>query len=134
MLEIKSISKKYGAQTVVNEVSLTIEEGEFFSLLGPSGCGKTTLLRMLGGFEDPTAGEIWQDGKRIDTLPANKRQFNMVFQRYALFPHLSVRENLAFGLKMKFVAKNEISSRVDEALALVQMEGFADRFPQTLSG
>jgi spermidine/putrescine transport system ATP-binding protein len=134
MLEIKSISKTYGSQTVVNQVSLSIEEGEFFSLLGPSGCGKTTLLRMLGGFENPSAGEIWQDGKRIDLLPAHARQFNMVFQRYALFPHLSVRENLAFGLRMKRVAQPEIISRVDEGLALVRMEEFADRYPQTLSG
>ena len=134
MLEIRSVSKKYGSQCVVNDVSISIQEGEFFSLLGPSGCGKTTLLRMLGGFENPSAGEIWQDGKRIDNLPANQRQFNMVFQRYALFPHLSVRENLAFGLKMKKVPVNEISSRVDEGLNLVRMEGFADRYPQTLSG
>ena len=104
-------------------MSLTIRDGEFFSLLGPSGCGKTTLLRMLGGFEYPTSGEIIQDGIRIDTLPANQRQFNMVFQRYALFPHLNVWENIAFGLKMKKVAAAQIKARVEEALALVKMEG-----------
>src|SRR5271154_6061646 len=117
MLELKSIVKSYsGSVKAVDNVSLTIREGEFFSLLGPSGCGKTTLLRMLGGFETPTSGEIVQDGVRIDTLPANQRQFNMVFQRYALFPHLSVWENIAFGLKMKKVNKAELKARVDEAL------------------
>src|ERR1700710_1720473 len=105
MLEIKDLSKSYGASHAVNHVSLDIKEGEFFSLLGPSGCGKTTLLRMLGGFESPTSGEIHQDGRRIDNLPANQRQFNMVFQRYALFPHLDVWENIAFGLRMKKVTK-----------------------------
>jgi spermidine/putrescine transport system ATP-binding protein len=115
-------------------VSLTIRDGEFFSLLGPSGCGKTTLLRMLGGFETPTSGEIIHDGLRIDNLPANQRQFNMVFQRYALFPHLSVWENIAFGLKMKKVEKTELRARVEEALSLVQMESFAQRTIATLSG
>ncbi|MEO5970536.1 MAG: polyamine ABC transporter ATP-binding protein, partial [Bdellovibrionia bacterium] len=112
----------------------TIREGEFFSLLGPSGCGKTTLLRMLGGFETPSAGEIHLDGKRVDHLPANQRQFNTVFQRYALFPHLSVWENVAFGLKMKKVAAPELKTRVEEALALVQMETFGSRDIGTLSG
>jgi spermidine/putrescine transport system ATP-binding protein len=135
MLELKSIVKSYsGSVKAVDNVSLTIRDGEFFSLLGPSGCGKTTLLRMLGGFETPTSGEIIQDGVRIDTLPANQRQFNMVFQRYALFPHLSVWENIAFGLKMKKVGKTELKARVDEALSLVQMESFAPRAIATLSG
>lgn len=134
VLEIRNIEKAYGSVKAVNQVSLTIKEGEFFSLLGPSGCGKTTLLRMLGGFESPTSGEIIQDGRRIDTLPANQRHFNMVFQRYALFPHLNVRENIAFGLKMKKVAASEIKSRVEEALSLVKMEGYADRMIATLSG
>jgi len=135
MLELKSIVKSYsGSVKAVDNVSLTIRDGEFFSLLGPSGCGKTTLLRMLGGFETPTSGEIIQDGVRIDTLPANQRQFNMVFQRYALFPHLSVWENIAFGLKMKKVGKAELKARVDEALSLVQMESFAPRAIATLSG
>src|SRR5580704_17331317 len=101
MLELKALEKSYGSVQAVKDVTLNIRDGEFFSLLGPSGCGKTTLLRMLGGFETLTAGEIHHDGVRIDTLPANQRQFNMVFQRYALFPHLSVWENIAFGLKMK---------------------------------
>lgn len=134
MLEIRSLEKLYGTAAAVNKVSLHIREGEFFSLLGPSGCGKTTLLRMLGGFETPTSGEIFQDGVRIDTLPANRRQFNMVFQRYALFPHLSVWENVAFGLKMKKVPALELKGRVEEALALVKMEEYGPRGISTLSG
>src|SRR6476661_1619893 len=119
MLELRGLEKSYGSVCAVKDVTLSIREGEFFSLLGPSGCGKTTLLRMLGGFETPTSGEILQNGARIDQLPANQRQFNMVFQRYALFPHLTVAQNVAFGLEMKSVAKAEIQTRVDEALALV---------------
>jgi spermidine/putrescine transport system ATP-binding protein len=134
MLEIKSLEKSYGNVNAVKDVNLSIREGEFFSLLGPSGCGKTTLLRMLSGIEVPTSGQIFQDGVRIDTLPANQRQFNMVFQRYALFPHLSVWENVAFGLRMKKVPQLELKARVDEALALVQMENFGPRSIATLSG
>ncbi|MGZ3687689.1 MAG: ABC transporter ATP-binding protein [Bdellovibrionota bacterium] len=135
MLELKGLVKSYGSSVLaVNDVTLTIRDGEFFSLLGPSGCGKTTLLRMLGGFESPTSGQIVHDGKRIDNLPANQRQFNMVFQRYALFPHLTVWQNVAFGLQMKKVAKAEIRTRVEEALALVKMETYAPRPIATLSG
>ena len=134
MLELRGLEKKYGQAYAVRKTDLVIREGEFFSLLGPSGCGKTTLLRMLGGFEAPTSGEIVHHGKRIDLLPANQRQFNMVFQRYALFPHLSVWENIAFGLRMKKIPKVELHARVDEALALVKMESFAAREIQTLSG
>jgi spermidine/putrescine transport system ATP-binding protein len=134
MLELKSLEKTFQGVSVVRGASLSIRDGEFFSLLGPSGCGKTTLLRMLAGIETPSSGEIWQDGKRIDILPANQRHFNMVFQKYALFPHLSVWENVAFGLRMKRVAQSEVKSRVDEALALVQMNRYADRSIATLSG
>jgi spermidine/putrescine transport system ATP-binding protein len=134
MLDLRGLNKSYGALGAVKDVHLTIREGEFFSLLGPSGCGKTTLLRMLGGFETPSSGEIYFDGIRVDQLPANQRHFNMVFQRYALFPHLSVWENVAFGLKMKKVAALELKSRVAEALALVQMEAFGSRDIGTLSG
>src|SRR6185437_5257932 len=134
MLELRDIEKSYGSLKAVKQLSLTIREGEFFSLLGPSGCGKTTLLRMLGGFEAPTSGSIIQDGVRIDTLPANQRHFNMVFQRYALFPHLNVWENIAFGLRMKKVPGPEIKSRVEEILALVKMEGYGHRMIATLSG
>jgi spermidine/putrescine transport system ATP-binding protein len=134
MLEIVGLEKSFGTFKAVSRVDLTIPEGEFFSLLGPSGCGKTSLLRMLGGFESPTSGEIRQGGKRIDQLPPNQRQFNMVFQRYALFPHLSVWENVAFGLKVKKVAATEIRERVAELLALVKMTGMEDRRVTTLSG
>lgn len=134
MLELKCVAKLYGAVQAVHDVSLNIREGEFFSLLGPSGCGKTTLLRMIGGFEDPSAGEIHFDGRRVDTMPPHLRQFNMVFQRYALFPHLSVWQNVAFGLQMKKVPASELKTRVDEALAMVQMESFASRGIGTLSG
>lgn len=134
MLELKKITKSFGSTDAVKQVDLKIEEGEFFSLLGPSGCGKTTLLRMLGGFEDPTSGEIHQHGTRIDTLAPHKRQVNTVFQRYALFPHLTVWKNVAFGLEIKGVAKGEILSRVSEALSLVQMQNLSDRSITTLSG
>jgi spermidine/putrescine transport system ATP-binding protein len=138
MLELRGLEKKYGsgasAVSAVRPTNLTIREGEFFSLLGPSGCGKTTLLRMLGGFETPSAGEIVQNGKRIDLLPPHQRHFNMVFQRYALFPHLTVAQNVAFGLQMKKVPAAEIKSRVVEILALVKMEEYGPRGIHTLSG
>src|SRR5437868_6876694 len=134
MLELRALGKRFGQAHAVREVSFTIRDGEFFSLLGPSGCGKTTLLRILSGLEDPTSGELHYGGRRIDGLPADERQFNMVFQRYALFPHLSVAGNVAFGLKMKKTPPREIRARVDEALALVQMTGFEDRRISTLSG
>jgi spermidine/putrescine transport system ATP-binding protein len=134
MLEVKDLSKKYDQQWVLRGVQLTVPEGEFFSILGPSGCGKTTLLRLLAGFEVPTVGEVWQAGVRIDRLPPHQRQFNTVFQRYALFPHLNVWENVAFGLRMKKVSSKEIGQRVLEALALTQMESFSKRSIATLSG
>ena len=108
--------------------------GEFFSLLGPSGCGKTTTLRMIGGFEDPTLGTIYLGGRDVTDLPPYKRDVNTVFQSYALFPHLNVFENVAFGLKRKKVGKDEITGRVDEALRLVEMGGFEERKPGQMSG
>lgn len=134
MLEIRNIQKQFGSQTALDRISVTIETGEFFSLLGPSGCGKSTLLRILAGLESPTSGEILWKGQRIDTLPARQRPFNMVFQKYALFPHLSVFENVAFGLRLKKVPTAELQSRVNEALELVNLAGFAKRLPETLSG
>lgn len=134
MLELRNVSKNFGTTLAVKDVSLEIREGEFFSLLGPSGCGKTTLLRILGGFENLDTGEIFHEAQRLDTLPAHQRHFNMVFQRYALFPHYDVWENIAFGLKMKKIPKSEIQTRVAEILALVQMEGFERRSISTLSG
>ena len=134
MLELKSLRKEFGATVAVRDADLTIREGEFFSLLGPSGCGKTTLLRLLAGFEAATSGEIRLGGARIDHLPPNERPFNMVFQRYALFPHLDVAGNVGFGLRMKGVPSSEARGRVDEALALVKLEGFRGRGIATLSG
>ncbi|MES2856429.1 MAG: ABC transporter ATP-binding protein [Bdellovibrionota bacterium] len=115
-------------------MSLNIGEGEFFSLLGPSGCGKSTLLRILAGLEDASGGEIYWKGQRIDQLPARERPFNMVFQKYALFPHLDVFENVAFGLRLKRNSAAEVKSRVEEALSLVSLSGFEHRLPETLSG
>lgn len=134
MLELKALSKHYASVPVVQNVSLTIKEGEFFSLLGPSGCGKTTLLRMIGGLEPLDAGSIFYHGRRMDVLPPNQRHFHTVFQRYALFPHLSVWENVAFGLRMKKTPQVEMEVRVNEALALVKMEAYGERRIQTLSG
>ena len=134
MLEIRNIQKRFGSQIALQSVDLTIQKGEFFSLLGPSGCGKSTLLRILAGLESASAGEIYWNGRRIDTLPARERPFNMVFQKYALFPHLTVQDNIAFGLKLKRIAPNEIRERVKEALDLVNLRGFERRLPETLSG
>lgn len=134
MLEILNIRKEFGGQTVVRDLSLRIEDGEFFSLLGPSGCGKSTLLRMLAGLESPTSGEIRLNGERIDRLPPQRRPVNMVFQRYALFPHLTVARNVAFGLELKNVPADEVRERVDRVLDMVGLRGFADRRPETLSG
>jgi spermidine/putrescine transport system ATP-binding protein len=140
MLEIINLTKSFvtsssaGTANAVSSLNLTIREGEFFSLLGPSGCGKTTLLRMIAGLEQVSSGEIRLNGQRIDSLPAQHRPFNMVFQKYALFPHLTVFENVAFGLKLKKMNAAEVKERVEEALALVNMLNFRDRAPETLSG
>lgn len=134
MLELRRINKTFGALHAVRDVELTIQSGEFFSLLGPSGCGKTTLLRMLGGFDSPTSGEILLDGKRIDPLPPDQRHFNMVFQRYALFPHLNVFDNIAFGPRMKKAPEADIRQRVAEVLQLVRLDGLENRSVTTLSG
>jgi spermidine/putrescine transport system ATP-binding protein len=134
MLEIRGLVKEFAGVAAVRGIDLVIPDGEFFALLGPSGCGKTTLLRLLAGFESPTAGQILQDGARIDLLPPNRRSFNMVFQRYALFPHLDVRGNIEFGLRMKRVAPEERRARVEEVLALVRLEDLANREISTLSG
>ncbi|MDQ6848386.1 MAG: ABC transporter ATP-binding protein [Actinomycetota bacterium] len=137
-IELVGIAKHFhsrrGAVTAVDSVDLVIGEGEFFSLLGPSGCGKTTTLRMVGGFEEPTAGQILLYGKDVVGVPPNRRDVNMVFQSYALFPHMSVFENVSFGLQRKSVEKLEIRRRVGEMLELVQLEGKSDRRPRELSG
>ena len=131
---IKDAVKRYGDFTALNGVSLNIKEGEFFTLLGPSGCGKTTLLRMIAGFNSIEAGDFYFGEKRINDVAAHKRDIGMVFQNYAIFPHLTVKENVAYGLKARKVAKKEMDERVAEALKLVQIEHLADRKPNELSG
>ena len=131
---IKDAVKRYGDFTALNGVSLNIKEGEFFTLLGPSGCGKTTLLRMIAGFNSIEGGDFYFGEKRINDVAAHKRDIGMVFQNYAIFPHLTVRENVAYGLKARKTPKAEMNSRVDEALELVQISHLADRKPNELSG
>src|SRR5690606_30079283 len=118
----------------VENISLGIDQGEFLSLLGPSGCGKTTTLRLIAGFETPDEGSIQLKGADIAGLPPNRRDVNTVFQHYALFPHLTIRQNVGYGLKIRRVAEAEIDRRVSEVLETVQMTGFEDRFPHQLSG
>jgi spermidine/putrescine transport system ATP-binding protein len=134
IITFENVTKRFGKMVAVDNVSLSIQEGEFFSLLGPSGCGKTTLLRMLAGFETPTEGRILIDGQDVSTVPPNKRPVNMVFQSYAVFPHMSVHDNVAYGLKVDRVSKAERDKRVEEALDLVQLHGLAQRQPDQLSG
>ena len=131
---IKDAVKRYGDFTALNGVSLNIQEGEFFTLLGPSGCGKTTLLRMIAGFNSIEAGDFYFGEKWINDVAAHKRDIGMVFQNYAIFPHLTVKENVAYGLKARKVGKKEMDERVAEALKLVQIEHLADRKPSELSG
>ncbi|MDT4947763.1 MAG: spermidine/putrescine transport system ATP-binding protein [Pseudonocardiales bacterium] len=130
----KTFSSRRGIVTAVDAIDLVIGEGEFFSLLGPSGCGKTTTLRMIGGFEEPTEGQILLYGDDVVGVPPNHRDVNMVFQSYALFPHMSVFENVAFGLRRKAVSKAETKARVGDMLDLVQLDGKSDRRPRELSG
>ena len=133
-LQIKNVTKKFGDFTSVYDVSLDIYKGEIFCLLGGSGCGKSTLLRMLSGFEAPTSGQIIIDGQDQDGIPPYNRPTNMMFQTYALFPHMTVEKNIAYGLKRDGLPKAEIATRVTDILSLVQMEGFARRKPHQLSG
>jgi len=128
------LSKSFGEVDAVRELTLEIGDGEFFSLLGPSGCGKTTTLRLIAGFEEPTSGRIFLGADEVTQVPAHKRSVNTVFQSYALFPHLSVADNVAFGLRFKSVEKRERRRRVGEALELVRLEGFERRKPSQLSG
>jgi putative spermidine/putrescine transport system ATP-binding protein len=133
-LQIRNVSKKFGRFRAVNAVNLDIQKGEFLTLLGPSGSGKTTLLMMIAGFLDLSEGDIALDGTSIATLPAEKRNFGMVFQGYALFPHMSVRDNIGYALSVRKRPASEIRARVDEMLDLVQLQDFADRKPGQLSG
>ena len=135
LISIRGVTKRFGATvTALDEVSLDIPAGEFFALLGPSGCGKTTLLRILAGFENPTAGDVLIDGEPMIGVSPNRRPVNMVFQNYAVFPHMSVAQNIAYGLKVTRVARGEIAERVAEALTLVQLDGLEARKPDQLSG
>ena len=134
IIRFEGITKRFGKMVAVDNVTLDIREGEFFALLGPSGCGKTTLLRMLAGFETPTEGRVLIDGKDVAALPPNKRPVNMVFQSYAVFPHMKVADNVVYGLKMDGVEGGEIKKRVEEALDLVKLGGLGTRMPDQLSG
>jgi spermidine/putrescine transport system ATP-binding protein len=133
-IELRGLTKRFGSVTAVDDVSLDVAAGELLTLLGPSGCGKTTLLRLLSGFEQPTSGSILVAGVDITALAPHRRDINQVFQSYALFPHLTVRENIAFGLKMQGVGRSETQARVDEAIALVSLGGLESRYTHQLSG
>ncbi len=133
-IEFRGLTKRFGAFTAVDNQTLVIYEREFHALLGPSGCGKTTLLRMLAGFEEPSEGAIWLDGRNLAGVPPHRRPVNMMFQSYALFPHMSVEKNVGFGLRQEGMAKAQIAARVGEMLKLVKMEDFATRKPDKLSG
>jgi putrescine transport system ATP-binding protein len=134
LLEIARASKHFGATAAIDDVSLTVERGALFALLGPSGCGKTTLLRMIAGFEAPDSGRIVIDGVDVTGLPPYARPVNMMFQSYALFPHMDVAGNIAFGLRQERIERRRLAARVDEMLALVQLSGYAKRRPRELSG
>ncbi len=135
IIGIRSVTKRFNGNVLaVDDVSLDIKSGEFFALLGPSGCGKTTLLRMIAGFEVPSDGSVEIDGQVVDDVPPNKRPVNMVFQSYAVFPHMTVADNVAYGLKMDGVPSSEAKGRVEEALGLVQLPGYGERMPDQLSG
>lgn len=134
IIQFKDVTKRYDNQTVLDQVSFEIERGKFYTLLGPSGCGKTTILRLIAGFSEATEGDIIFDGKRINDVPANKRQVNTVFQDYALFPHLNVFENIAFGLRIKKVKEAEIAQRVTDALKFVNLSGYEKREITEMSG
>jgi putative spermidine/putrescine transport system ATP-binding protein len=133
-IELVDITKSYGALTAVDGLSLRVEQGEFLALLGPSGCGKTTTLQMMAGFVEPTAGDILVGSRSMRGVPSHKRNIGVMFQSYALFPHLSVFDNVAFGLKMRKVSSGEIATRVNHALGLVQLTALEQRFPRELSG
>lgn len=134
LIDLQNITKSYGDSIVLDDLNLYIKENEFLTLLGPSGCGKTTTLRIIGGFENPDKGNVIFDGKNIVKLPPNQRQLNTVFQKYALFTHMTIAENIAFGLKIKKKSKNYIDDKIKYALKLVNLDGFENRKPDSLSG
>jgi len=133
-ISIQNVCKKFGPVTAVDNVSLEIDSGEFFSLLGPSGCGKTTLLRMLAGFETPTSGEIIIDGQPMSAVPPHQRPVNMVFQNYAIFPHLNIRDNIAYGMRKAKLPRYELDDKVDEMLEMIKLSGYGKRRAHELSG
>ena len=134
LIDFIDISKSYDNTTVLDELNLYIRENEFLTLLGPSGCGKTTTLRILGGFETPDKGKVLFDGQDITNLPANERKLNTVFQKYSLFPHMTIAENIAFGLKISKKSKEYINDKIKYALKLVNLDGFERRSVDSLSG
>lgn len=134
MLEIKNLQKSFDGIQVIKNINLTLNDGEFVSFLGPSGCGKTTCLRMIAGFEQQDSGSILYNGKSLDGIPSYKRNLNTLFQNYALFPHMNVFENVAYGLRAAGVKKNEVNQRVAEALEMVKLTGFEKRYPAEMSG
>jgi spermidine/putrescine transport system ATP-binding protein len=133
-IHLDGVSKRFADTLAVDDLTLSIERGAFYAMLGPSGCGKTTTLRMIGGFEDPTAGRVFLGGDDVTQRPPYRRDVNTVFQSYALFPHLSVEKNVAFGLERKKTGKDEIKRRVGEALEMVQLQGYGKRKSSQLSG
>ncbi len=134
LLEIRKVAKTFGKSVVLRDISLKVAEGEFLTILGESGSGKTTLLRIVAGFEGATSGEVWMKGERLDVLPPYKRRVNTVFQHYALFPHLTVEENVGYGLRVEKQTGAEISARVEQALARVKMTVHAKAKPSKISG
>ncbi|MFM8231656.1 MAG: ABC transporter ATP-binding protein, partial [Chthoniobacterales bacterium] len=134
MVEIRDVTKVFGSFVALDHVSLDIKEGEFMTFLGPSGCGKTTCLRLISGFDQPTTGDVYIAGKNVTNDPPYKRDVNQVFQSYALFPHLTVRENIEFGLRMKKMPPAEMKQRVDWDVSITSLQGMEDRKPAQLSG
>ena len=134
LIELRSIVKSFDGEQILCGIDLDIHDKEFVTLLGPSGCGKTTTLRIIGGFETPDEGDVFFDGERINDLPPYRRHVNTVFQKYALFPHLNVYDNIAFGLRVQKVKEDEIKERVREMLEMTGLRGFEARKPATLSG
>jgi len=134
LLSIRNIAKSFGKNPVLRDISLEIAEGEFLTILGESGSGKTTLLRVIAGFENADSGSIWMEGERLDALPPYRRRVNTVFQHYALFPHLTVEENVGYGLRVAKLPKAEVATRVEQALAMVKMTAYGKSKPAKISG
>ena len=134
IITMEDVSKKYEDQTVLHDINIEIEKGKFYTLLGPSGCGKTTILRLIAGFSEVTTGEIKMNNRIVNNTPANKRKVNTVFQDYALFPHMNVFDNIAFGLSLKKMAKKDIDKKVKDALKMVQLSGYGNREISEMSG